>query len=172
MTHEPLRVEPVEMEYYQDRDSAIARVVWLMALVAIVSGAFNVLTGLIHVVGRAAATGYWQYMNNWQTVVFVGGGVMAVVLLISGIGCLTYRPAARTGMLVYSYLMVGVQMFSAGAYIVMMLRNPGLGTAPPAMLESGMMVLNYVAWMVQGCVFPVLTIVIFRMKAVEQLFVR
>ena len=42
----------------------------------------------------------------------------------------------------------------------------------PYPLGCVMIAISYVWWMAQGCVFPIVSILLFRMKEVERLFVR
>src|SRR5688572_8953872 len=106
MTTEPLRVEPVEVEYFQDEDSAVARVVWYVTLLAIAYGAFNMVTVGTYVVAAVMNVGWFGRMGSWQTVMILSNGVLAVVLLVSGIACMARRAAGRTGVLVYGYLTI------------------------------------------------------------------
>src|SRR5688572_3178541 len=172
MTSEPLRVETVEVGYYQDRDSAVGRIVWYMAMVAILYGAFNALTAGMHLIAILTGVGFWARSAPWYTVLSMVGGALSLLLLLSGIGAMTYRSAARTGMLVYAYLMIVLQTFTMGIYVMQAVRNPGAMGLSSSMLEMMMMVLSYVSWMVQGCLFPILVLVVFRMKEVARLFAK
>src|SRR5688572_392797 len=172
MTSEPLRVEPVEVGYYQDGDSAVGRIVWYMAMVGILYGAFNALTAGMHLLAVLTGLDFWARSPTWYSVLAMVGGVLAVLLLLSGVGCLTQRRAARTGMLVYAYLAITMQMFTLGVYVMQMVRNGGAMGLSSSMMETTMMALSYVSWMVQGCLFPVLVLVVFRMKEVARLFAK
>ena len=172
MTSEPLRVEPVEVGYYQERDSAVGRIVWYMAMVAILYGAFNALMAGMHLLALVTGVEFWARSPAWYSVLAMVGGVLAVLLLLSGVGCLTHRRAARTGMLAYAYLAITMQMFTLGVYVMQMVRNGGAMGLSSSMVEMTMLALSYVSWMVQGCLFPVLVLVVFRIKEVEQLFAR
>lgn len=172
MTSEPLRVEPVEVGYYQERDSAVGRIVWYMAMVAILYGAFNVLTSGLQLVAVLTGVGFWGRSAPWYTVLSVLGGVLSLLVLLSGVGCMTYRPAARKGMLLYAYLMIALQTFTMGYYVMRVVRDPGSMGLTSSVLEVTILALSYVSWMVQGCLFPVLVLVVFRIKEVERLFAR
>jgi hypothetical protein len=169
---EPLRVEPVEVEYYQDKDSSVARVVWYMALIAILFGGFHVLMAGLQLTGMALGIGLWRSAGAWYAVMMLGNGVLSVLLLLSGIGCMTQRQIGRKGILAYGYAAVVFHTFVMGAYVMTVVRNPAAMGFGSSMLDTMMIAVGYVSWMVQGCLFPVIVILVFRMKEVERLFVR
>jgi hypothetical protein len=173
MTQEPIQAEPVEVEYYQDSDFAV-RLIRVVAIFGIAYGAYQLL--LVGLVLTGAAMGFGWYANvgpgtSYLTLRFAGvivGSVLTVVLVASGIGCISLRPRAWTGMLAYCIGAVGINLFWAGYYVVMSLRP-----APPGMMWSGEWLLMLVGSLhgpLESSMFPLLALIVFRMRDVRRVF--
>ena len=173
MTTEPLPVRPVEFEYYQDMDVAVIRVMRFVAVVAIIYGTLNFLLASVQLAGIATGSGWFRTGGTWFMLLGFVTTIVSIVLVLSGIGCLSLRPLARTGMIVYAVTAIAVQCAGTVAYIVPVLRSGG--RAPMGMssaLETTMLLTGYLVWLAQGLVLPAILLMVFRVREVRRAFER
>ena len=171
MTTEPLPVRPVEFEYYQDKDVAVLRVMRFVAIVGIIYGMLNVLAAALQFAGVVMGTVWYRNAGAWYLLVGLTTGVLSIVLVLSGIGCLSLKPAARAGMLVYAVAAITVQCVATGAQVVPLLRSSGRAAMGiSSALDTTMILTGYVVWQAQGFVLPVLLLMVFRLREVRRAF--
>jgi hypothetical protein len=109
-------------------------------------------------------------MPPWYLLVSLLGGVLSVVLIVSAVGCLKYRRAARTGMLAYGFISLTLQAFAVGVNAWSMIgRYRGVNVPLP---EAMMMAASTASWALHSIVFPFLLVAFFRSTAVERLFTK
>ena len=166
MTQEPLRVEPVEMEYYQNEHTTTIRVMRFVSLVAIIYGASILLSTSLDAAGIAMALDWYRtsppsYIS--QTLVAL---IMSLVLVLSGIGCLSYRPLARKGILLYSIVVLALTAVTVGVQSVTGLSSKGAQTPS----ETLYMLVGYASAAIHGSALPAILFMVFRLKEVERAF--
>ena len=174
MTHEPLRVEPVEVDYYQENRALAARVVRVVATVGIAYGAFWMLHAGVTLAGAMMGFGWYpRAIGSWYGVSrllgVVAEGSLSVLLVMSAIGCFSLKPRAWKGMQGYCVAVIGINLLWTGYYLFLSLRNVGrrgIDAAGDALLS----LIGMLSGPVQWSVFAVLALLVLRMREVRRLF--